>query len=268
MARQKNSDKEINIVSRNIRKYREQLGMEQKELSQRLGVASSAVSNWETGFSKPNLDVLVPVCRILGITLYELFGVDDPRANMSEQERLLVAKYHELSEGHRYAVDNLVDSLAAAETMDSCPELTRLTYFSRQLAAGIGDPTDLTDEGEPIYLYSSELVNRADYVFTVNGSSMEPEYHNGDMVLISRFPECSDIRAGEVGAFIKGNEAFIKEFQRDGLHSFNKRYKTIHFTEEDKVFFIGKVIGILDDGDIASDSDVRRFLAAHESVIV
>ena len=70
--------KEISVVSRSIRRYREQIGMEQKELARRLDIPASAVSNWETGFAKPNIDILVSVCSVLGITLYDLFGLDDP----------------------------------------------------------------------------------------------------------------------------------------------------------------------------------------------
>ena len=65
------------------------------------------------------------------------------------------------------------------------------------------------------------------------------------MVLVRSFPDCGDIQPGEVGAFIIGNEAYIKEYQKDGLHSFNSAYKTMKFTDEDKVFFIGKVVGTL-----------------------
>lgn len=257
----KSKQRELTAVSRSIRRHRERLGMEQKELARRLGVPASAVSNWETGFSKPTLGVLVPICGALGISLYELFGLGDPMMKFTPREQSLVSKYHGLSEGHKCAVDNLVDSLGAAEAADEAPEITKLIYFSRQLAAGIGDPGDFDDEGEPIYLYSSELTDSADYVFTVNGDSMEPVYHNDDMVLIRRFPDCGEILSGEVGAFIIGNEAYIKEYREDGLHSFNSAYKTMHFTDEDKVCFIGKVVGVLDENDIAAERDIKRAAA-------
>ena len=263
----KTNGREISAVSRSIRRYREQLGMEQKELARRLGIPASAVSNWETGFAKPNIDILVPVCHVLGITLYDMFGLEDPLMKYSAREEALVAKYHDLSDGHKYAVDRLVESLGTAEVMDNTIELTKLTYFSRQLAAGIGDPTDFCDDGEPIYLHSSPLVDTADYVFTVNGDSMEPEYHNDDMVLVQSFPDCGEIQPGEVGAFIIGNEAYIKEYRKDGLHSFNAAYKTMKFTDEDKVFFIGKVVGTLDSGDLADDDEVKKYLMAQNETL-
>lgn len=39
----------------------------------------------------------------------------------------------------------------------------------------------MDDDGEPIYLYSTELIDKADYVFSVNGESMKPVYNNCDI---------------------------------------------------------------------------------------
>lgn len=172
-----------------------------------------------------------------------------------------IRSYKDLNEPHRKAVATMIDMLGDAEittiTESDIPELTVLRYFNRQLAAGIGDPSDMDDDGEEIYLYSNELIDKADYVFTVNGESMEPVYHNGDMVLVEK---SKDIGYGEVGAFLIGNEAFIKESQKDGLHSYNKRYKTMKFTEDDSVQIIGRVIGVIDASDFASQRDTEIFM--------
>lgn len=255
--------KQIPVVCRSIRKYRERLGIEQKELARRVGVKPNAVSNWETGFSKPNIDLFLPICGALGITLYELFDADDPMLRYSEREKLLLDKYRSLSEGHKYAVDKLAASLGYVESLEECPDITELTYFSRSLAAGVGDPTDFEDEGEPIYLYSSELVDSADCVFSVNGDSMEPDFRDGDMVLVQRFPDCPRLSEGEIGAFIVGNETYVKEYREDGLHSLNAKYKPMRFSDDESVFFIGKVVGVLDPDDIASDEDVNRYFSLH-----
>ena len=257
--------RDIPIVSRSIKKYREQIGMEQKELARRLGIHKSAVSNWETGFSKPNIEILVPVCNVLGVSLYELFGLDDPMMKYTKQEQQIFAKYKELNEPHRAAVSTMIDMLGDAElktvTTDDVPELTVLRYFNRQLAAGIGDPTDMDDNGEPIYLYSTELTDKADYVFTVNGESMEPVYNSGDMVLVEK---CTEIEYGQVGAFLIGNEAYIKECREDGLHSYNEKYKTMKFNDDDSVSVIGKVIGVITAEDIASQKDIRAYQLAND----
>ena len=256
--------KEISTVCRNIKKYREACGIEQKELARRLGVIPSNVSNWELGIARPNPDLFYAICTALGITLYELFDIDDPMLRFTAREQTLLQKYRDLSEGHKYAVDRLVEALSVSEVMEDKPEITELIYFSKTLAAGVGDPLEFEDEGEPIFLYSSDVVNEADYVFSVSGDSMEPAYHNEDMVLVKSNANCS-IKYGDVCEFIDGNRTYIKEYQKDGLHSFNEKYKPMHFTEDDCVICIGKVIGVLDqDADIARQKDVERYLAERE----
>ena len=256
--------KDLNPVARNMRKRRIELGWEQKDVAKKLGVTPSTIGNWEIGYSKPSIDMLVSISNVLGITLYELFDMKEPSINFNAREQKMMSNYMELSDDHKIAVDNLIFNLRRAEARAVMPEITKLIYFNKQLAAGIGDPTDIFDDGEHIYLYSSEQIDRADYVFTVNGESMEPEYHNGDMVLVRKAPECGDIRPGEVGAFMIHNELFIKEFQRDGLYSYNKRYSPIKALDEYGAIFMGKVIGIIDESDIASEYDTERYINANE----
>lgn len=55
----------------------------------------------------------------------------------------------------------------------------------------------------------------------------------------------------------------VKEYRSDGLHSLNEKYKTMKFTQEDKVYLIGRVIGLADHGDIASAYDVDRYIQAN-----
>lgn len=52
---------------------------------------------------------------------------------------------------------------------------------------------------------------------------------------------------------------FIKEYQKDGLHSYNKKYKTMKFTDDDNVYLIGKVLKKLSPSDIVSFEDAMRY---------
>lgn len=60
-----------------------------------------------------------------------------------------------------------------------------------------------------------------------------------------------------------GNETYIKVFERDGLHSLNKKYSVMSFDEYDSVFLIGRVIRILDQDEIASRKDVHNYEEIH-----
>ena len=235
----------------------------QQDVANAIGVSMQSVSNWENGRSRPDVNLLPAICEALNITLYDLFSLKDPTIKYTAREQMLVDGYRDLSDGHKHAVDNMIDTLRNVEALENCPDLLPLTYYERQLAAGIGDPTEFDDEGETVYVHASPDARRADCIFTVNGNSMEPEFRSGQDVLVQKINHGPDLQYGEIGAFIVGNETYIKEYQEDGLHSLNPKYSTMHFSEEESVYLIGRVLGILDKADYASEAETERYLAVH-----
>ena len=217
--------KAVPAICRAVKKHRERLGMQKKELAERIGISGNAITNWESGRARPDLDALPKLCKELGIGLYELLDMENPDVTaykkMTETEKYILNSYRGMKYGHKRALERAC----------GVPDILRRRDFDRGLAAGIGDPTELDEHSEPIYLYATPYVKQSDYVFHVNGNSMEPDFANGCMVLVQKF-NGSNISFGDVGAFITGNEMYIKEYQKDGLHSRNKDYPTMHFTEE------------------------------------
>ena len=57
-----------------IRKYRKELNMTQEEMAEKLGVTPPAVNKWEKGVSMPDIMLLAPIARLLGITLETLLS--------------------------------------------------------------------------------------------------------------------------------------------------------------------------------------------------
>lgn len=55
-----------------IAMLRKEKGITQKELAEQLFISDKAVSKWETASSVPNIDLLIPLSNILGVTVTEL----------------------------------------------------------------------------------------------------------------------------------------------------------------------------------------------------
>lgn len=69
---------------------------------------------------------------------------------------------------------------------------------------------------------------RVSYAIGVNGHSMEPLYHDGDILLIE--PTC-EVEVGEIGIFIVDEKAYVKKLGVGELISLNKGYENIKITE-------------------------------------
>ena len=229
-------------------------------------MTSNAISNWENGRTRPDFSVVPRLCEALDITLYELYGIDSKQDIYTDKEKSMVEQYRGLSHPHQLAMDSLLSSLEAAETVGSFPEIIKLTLCDKGLAAGFDGGAEFDDNGTPIYLYpnTNTAIRQADLVFPVNGDSMEPEYHDGDLVLVEKYPGCPELQYGEVGAFMVGNSTYIKIYEEEGLVSFNDKYDTMTFTEYDNVTLIGRVLGILEPASIASKRDIKRYEVMHE----
>ena len=90
---------------------------------------------------------------------------------------------------------------------------------------------------------------------------MEPTFKDGSYVYVEFG---ATVQPGQIGIFVVNGEAYIKEYQPDGLHSHNPRYKTIFTGEGVDVRCCGRVTGAVADGDIASGALVEKIEAAFD----
>jgi transcriptional regulator with XRE-family HTH domain len=71
-------------VGPRLRAHREQRGLSLRELARRLGVSPSAISQIETGKSRPSVSTLYSIVSELGMSLDELFGAAKPAKTAPE----------------------------------------------------------------------------------------------------------------------------------------------------------------------------------------
>ena len=61
------------IVGRNIKHYRESLGVSQERLARSVGSSVSTVSKWEQGQTVPSSEYVLALCKIFGCSPRDLF---------------------------------------------------------------------------------------------------------------------------------------------------------------------------------------------------
>ncbi len=89
-----------------IKELRKKKDMTQEKLAEYLNVSFQAVSKWETGAASPDLSMIVPLARLLGVSIDELFGLvstkEDPR--LKELESALNETHETGDTGKRYEI--------------------------------------------------------------------------------------------------------------------------------------------------------------------
>ncbi len=64
----------------NIAIARKNAGLTQQQLADRIGVTRAAVANWEVGIGQPRLIHALSLRTVLGLTLDQIYGTDDTKA--------------------------------------------------------------------------------------------------------------------------------------------------------------------------------------------
>lgn len=269
--------------ARVIREARRGAGVNQQALAEGLGVSRATVAGWETGHSRPDLDLLPSLCDAIGLSLNGFFGL----GNASPEEERLLAAFRGLPPGDRQALIWQVEALLAGRRAESerrqavretgargkgrsaaphvprRPERSPLVSLYRSdwsAAAGTGVPLEGA-RGRRVWLRQDEMTCRADEIVAVNGHSMEPTFQDGDEVLVEH---TARLREGEIGLFLVNGEGYIKEYRADGLHSHNPDYPTMTFGEESDVRCVGRVLGRVDDSQRVSEEEAAEWDADTE----
>ena len=236
------------IFGDKIRAYRILRGMSQPKLAAILGITKNAVTNWETGLSRPDFDTVALLCRTLDISADDFFGLPNRVDTLAFEEREHLRRFRMLSKYERMSVDKLIDAMIEGSELtfrEECQKnFERLRRAALPASAGTGMPLTEAEEREYVYLRVNRDVCRADEIITVSGDSMLPTFMDGDDLLVEH---TEVLKPGEIGVFVVAGEGYVKEYQRDGLHSHNPRYKVIRPTEDDNIHCIGRVLGVVED---------------------
>ena len=76
-----------------IRRLREERGLTQAKLAERLDVSAKAVSKWETGKGFPDISLLEPLAGALGVSVMELLS-GDTVVNRNKSANMLRSRFY------------------------------------------------------------------------------------------------------------------------------------------------------------------------------
>lgn len=231
-----------------IRQSRVAAGLNQPQLASMVGVTSSSVTNWENGARRPDIDTFKKICIALKVSADELLGIAQYDTRPSDQEMSLLECYRGLTRHDRLLLDSLINKMHE-DHYEEFRRTFKTRFFHRmvnplRVCAGTG--ADLSGGGSMrrMLVRNTDETYACDEILTITGDSMEPDYHDGDRVLVVHM---ESINPGEVGVFVIAGEGVMKIYQPDGLYPLNPAYKVIHPSEDDDARCVGRVIGVLTD---------------------
>ncbi len=88
------------------------------------------------------------------------------------------------------------------------------------------------------------------YGVPITGDSMEPKYHDGDIVIIK---QNVDVPFGEIGLFTVGTCGYFKKRAVGKLLSLNSKYDPIPTPDNEYFTCNGKVVDVLNPNNIVSE---------------
>ena len=156
-----------------------------------------------------------------------------------------IKKYRNLDDRGKKIIDIVLNEETermSKEAENEKPVIELRRYFA-PVSAGTGVELEPYENFENIEVYSNVYTRRASFCLTVRGDSMEPRFHNDDIIMVA---ELEDVEIGDIGVFIVDGQGYLKIRGEYDLISLNPAYDNIHVSYEQMNRAIGKVIGVLD----------------------
>ena len=237
-------------IGTQIKTFRKSAGFTQDELAKRLNTTKQTISRYEKGDRKANQDMLFELCDIFGVSIDDFFPSQNESTQLPTSSQIQ-SIYDQLEPPRQgkvltYAESQLneqknEENTKKNEVSEKVVQLYGYDYYDHAASAGTGQY--LNDvRVERIEL---PVDVDADFVIPIKGDSMEPDYHDGDLVFIQTSVDLND---GVIGVFNYNGEAYIKQLVIDTeqayLHSLNPAYKDMPITPDTDFRIIGEVVDL------------------------
>ena len=241
----------MNILGSSIKELRKSKKLTQKNLAELTGFKQNTISNHENGNRQLDETDIRVYDEALGVSPQQLFDRAKPSSiEIAPTTSQIQSIYNELEPPRQgkvltYAKKQLKEQNEEEtninEVSEKIVQLYGYDYYDHAASAGTGQYLNEV-RVEQIEL---PVDVDADFVIPIKGDSMEPDYHDGDLVFIQTSVDLND---GVIGVFNYNGEAYIKQLVIDTeqayLHSLNPDYKDMPITPETDFRIIGEVVDL------------------------
>lgn len=225
------------MIGEILRVLRDEKGLTLKQMGEILGVSHMTYQRYEKNDTDVSTDMLVKLADFYGVSADYLLGRTDIKAmagtspaeqlDVTAAEQEIIRRYAEFPEEVRLLLLETIRKLVGLP--DAPEDLRPVIVFTRchrmKASAGAGFDLDNVDEWRDVRIYDCPEAYQADFAVEVDGDSMEPDYHDGDIVFVKL---SEDVPVGAVGLFVHDGKGYIKERGEKYLISRNPDYPDIH----------------------------------------
>lgn len=224
--------------------------------------ATTIQSMLNSGIENAGVKKVMKICDILGLETDALADghIKEKVANHNDvtvNEINHIKKYRQLDGYGKKVVDQVLSiehERILEQSLSNEPQETEhatlihenrlyMTFYDYGASAGTGNYLDEWDiPKSTISVPDNPETRKADFVLRVCGESMEPDYHDGDRVLVK---SQDSVNLNDIAIYIIDGESYIKQYKGSYLHSLNPSYSDIQMNEGQAIKCVGKVIGKL-----------------------
>jgi len=108
-----------NVLGDRLKRLRTESGLTQLELSSKLNIGNTTLSQYESGQRIPNDQIKTDICRYFGISMDYLLGLSDVRERDQRGPEIGcndIPGYSKLNDSNKAAIDQLVDNLLKSQS--------------------------------------------------------------------------------------------------------------------------------------------------------
>lgn len=202
------------MLGNKIKQLRTQLGYSQTKFAQLLHVTQGAVSQWESGSTRPDTEQLISISKLFNVSMDSL----------TESKEDFIQLKPRKSGKKEYISIPILGSIPAGIPFEAIEDIL--------------DWEDLAVD--------CTLPGKKYFGLRITGDSMEPEYRSGDTIIIQQQEYCNS--GDDCAVMVNGNDATFKRvrLQENGLtlQPLNPKYDPRFFTSQEIQELPVRILGV------------------------